>query len=70
MRCGCMNDLHWLMLGALQYNDIIVRTRLIQRGETANGIVRTDCCCVTFKWNVLLDLSREAATKMLGSLMA
>ena len=28
------------------------------------------CTSVTFKWNVLLDLSREAATKMFGSLEA
>ena len=44
------------MLRAWPYNNIIVRTCLIQRGETADGIVRTDCCWDNGYANVLHGL--------------
>ena len=42
MRYGHTNDSHWLMLGAWPHDDILIWTHLIQRGKTADGIVRTN----------------------------
>ena len=42
MRHRHTNDSHWLMLGAWPHDDILIWTHLIQRGKTADGIVRTN----------------------------